>query len=111
MKKHYRHGGRHAPVQGLLKLATLARLCASASRVRWAGGYVSLRRVVRSLAAHQRERCVVILEYEVHGEILSSGARYDNRLISVATTENRKIVHWRDHMDSLTAWTALNATP
>lgn len=54
---------------------------------------------------------VVILEYEVHGEILSSGARYDNRLISVATTENRKIVHWRDHMDSLTAWTALNATP
>lgn len=51
---------------------------------------------------------VVILEYEVHGRILSSGARYNNRLISVVTIENRKIVHWRDYMDSLAAWTALN---
>jgi ketosteroid isomerase-like protein len=51
---------------------------------------------------------VVILEYEVHGKILSSGAFYDNRLISVVTIENRKIVHWRDYMDSLAAWTALN---
>jgi uncharacterized protein len=39
---------------------------------------------------------VVILEYEVHGRILSSGAPYDNRLISIITIENRKIVHWRD---------------
>ena len=30
---------------------------------------------------------VVILEYEVHGKILSSGALYDNRLISVITIE------------------------
>jgi uncharacterized protein len=53
---------------------------------------------------------VVILEYEVHGKILSSGAPYDNRLISVVTIENRKIVHWRDYMDSLAAWTALNSS-
>ena len=52
---------------------------------------------------------VVILEYEVHGKILSSGAPYDNRLISVITIENRKIVHWRDYMDSLAAWTTLNS--
>jgi uncharacterized protein len=51
---------------------------------------------------------VVILEYEVHGKILSSDAAYDNRFISVITIENRKIVHWRDYMDSLAAWTALN---
>ena len=51
---------------------------------------------------------VVILEYEVHGRILSSGAPYENRLISVVTIENRKIIHWRDYMDSLAAWTALN---
>jgi ketosteroid isomerase-like protein len=51
---------------------------------------------------------VVILEYEVHGTILSSGARYDNRLVSVVTIENRKVIHWRDYMDSLAAWTALN---
>jgi hypothetical protein len=36
---------------------------------------------------------VVNLEHEVHGTILSSGARYDNRLISVVTIENRKIIH------------------
>jgi uncharacterized protein len=52
---------------------------------------------------------VVILEYEVHGRILSSGASYDNRFISVVTIENRKIIHWRDYMDSLAAWTALNS--
>jgi uncharacterized protein len=53
---------------------------------------------------------VVILEYEVHGKILATGAPYDNRLISVVTIGNRKIVHWRDYMDSLAAWTALNST-
>ena len=52
---------------------------------------------------------VVILEYEVHGKILSSGAPYDNRLISVITIENRKIIHLRDYMDSLAAWAALNS--
>jgi ketosteroid isomerase-like protein len=54
------------------------------------------------------DRRVVILEYEVHGKILRTGAPYDNRLISVVTIENRKIVHWRDYMDSLAAWKALN---
>ena len=52
---------------------------------------------------------VVILEYEVHGKILSTGMPYDNRFISVVTLENRKIVCWRDYMDSLAAWTALNS--
>jgi ketosteroid isomerase-like protein len=52
---------------------------------------------------------VVILEYEVHGKILSTGAPYDNGLISVVTIEKRKIAHWRDYMDSLAAWTALNS--
>jgi ketosteroid isomerase-like protein len=64
-----------------------------------------------ALVVHRTQNSrVVILEYEVHGEILSSGARYDNRLISVVTIENRKIVHWRDYMDSLAAWTALNSS-
>jgi ketosteroid isomerase-like protein len=54
---------------------------------------------------------VVILEYEVHGKILATGTPYDNRFVSVVTIENRKIVHWRDYMDSLAAWTALNKLP
>jgi ketosteroid isomerase-like protein len=62
-----------------------------------------------ALVVHRsQDRRVVILEYEVHGKVLSSGAPYDNRLISVIKIENRKIVHWRDYMDSLAAWTALN---
>jgi uncharacterized protein len=50
---------------------------------------------------------VVILEYDVHGKIIRTGAPYDNRFISVVTIGDRKIVHWRDYMDSLTAMTAL----
>jgi uncharacterized protein len=61
-----------------------------------------------SVARPNQDRRVVILEYEVHGKILKTGVPYDNRLISVITIENRKIVHWRDYMDSLAAWTALN---
>jgi ketosteroid isomerase-like protein len=51
---------------------------------------------------------VVILEYEVHGRILANNAVYDNRFVSIATIEDRKIVRWRDYMDSLAAWTAMN---
>src|SRR5262245_29540296 len=51
---------------------------------------------------------VVILEYEVHGRIVATGVPYDNRFISVITIENKKIVHWRDYMDSLAAWMALH---
>ena len=39
---------------------------------------------------------VVTLEYEVHGRILKTGAAYDNRFVSIAFIENRKIVRWRD---------------
>jgi uncharacterized protein len=51
---------------------------------------------------------VVILEYEVHGTIRATGKPYDNRFVSIITIENRKVVRWRDYMDSLAAWTALN---
>jgi uncharacterized protein len=55
-----------------------------------------------------RDARVVILEYEVHGKVLATGAPYDNRFVSIITIQDRKIVHWRDYMDSLAAWTALN---
>ena len=62
-----------------------------------------------ALVVHRsQDTRVVILEYEVHGTIVSSGGPYENRLISVITIENRKIVRWIDYMDSLAAWTALN---
>jgi ketosteroid isomerase-like protein len=46
-------------------------------------------------------------DYEVHGKILTTGVDFQNRFVSIVYIENRKIVHWRDYMDSLAAWTAL----
>lgn len=50
-----------------------------------------------------------VIEYEVQGTILATGAKYNNRFCSVIKLENRKIAHWRDYMDSLAAWNALTA--
>ena len=62
------------------------------------------------LIAHKAEGGhIVVLEYEVHGTILATSARYDNRFCSIIKIENRKITHWRDYMDSLAAWNALTA--
>jgi ketosteroid isomerase-like protein len=62
-----------------------------------------------SLIVHpSRDGRTVVIEYDVHGTIRRTGGAYENRLISVVIIENRKIVYWRDYMDSLAAWTALN---
>ena len=62
-----------------------------------------------TLVVHKADASrVVIVEYEVHGTILATGTPYDNRFASIATIANRKIVRWRDYMDSLAAWRALN---
>jgi uncharacterized protein len=39
---------------------------------------------------------VVVIEYEVHGTIVATGVKYDNRFYSMIKIESRKIVHWRD---------------
>jgi uncharacterized protein len=52
---------------------------------------------------------VVVLEYEVHGTVLATRVKYNNRFCSIIKIENRKIAHWRDYMDSLAAWNALTA--
>jgi len=52
---------------------------------------------------------VVVIEYEVHGTILASGVKYNNRFCSIIRIEDRRIAHWRDYMDSLAAWNALTA--
>jgi len=62
-----------------------------------------------ALVVHKsQDSRVVIIEYDVHGKVVASGKNYDNRFISVVTIENRKIVHWRDYMDSLAAMTAIS---
>jgi ketosteroid isomerase-like protein len=44
---------------------------------------------------------IIILEYEVHGAVPSTGKAYDNRFCSIVTIKDQKITHWRDYMDSL----------
>ncbi len=50
---------------------------------------------------------VVVMEYEVHGIILATAVKYNNRFCSIVKIDNRKVRHWRDYMDSLAAWNAL----
>jgi len=52
---------------------------------------------------------VVVIEYDIHGTILATGAKYENRFCSIIEVGNRKITHWRDYMDSHAAWSALMA--
>jgi ketosteroid isomerase-like protein len=53
---------------------------------------------------------VVVIEYEIHGTILATGTKYENRFCSIIELGKRKITHWRDYMDSHAAWNALTAS-
>ena len=55
-----------------------------------------------------RDGRVVVLEYEVFGRVVRTDATYENRFVSIVTIENRKVVLWRDYMDSLAAMRALS---
>jgi uncharacterized protein len=62
------------------------------------------------LIVHKAENGqVVVIEYEVHGAVIATGVKYNNRFASIIKLENRKIAHWRDYMDSLAAWNALTS--
>jgi ketosteroid isomerase-like protein len=52
------------------------------------------------------EQSVVVLEYTMHGTVVSTGAPYLNRFISVIAIKDRKIVHWRDYLDPLAVFAA-----
>ena len=76
-------------------------------------GYVGSVRLLsadRLIANRADNGRVVVIEYEVHGTILATGAKYENRFCSIIEIEGRKIAHWRDYMDSLAAWKALTAS-
>lgn len=73
-------------------------------------GYVSIigLQAADNLVVHTTDAGhVVVIEYEVHGTVLATGTKYDNRFCSIIHLANRKIAHWRDYMDSHTAWKAL----
>lgn len=63
------------------------------------------------LIVHKTEDVHFVIEYEVHGTILATSVKYNNRFCSIICIKNRKITRWRDYMDSLAAWNALRAPP
>jgi ketosteroid isomerase-like protein len=75
------------------------------------GNSIRLRSADKLAVHHAGNGNVVILEYEVHGTVLATDGPYDNRFVSIITVADRKIGHWRDYMDSLAAWNALNPRP
>jgi len=73
------------------------------------GDYIKLQSADHLIAHKTDNGRVVVIEYEVHGTIIATGVKYNNRFCSIIKIENRKIAHWRDYMDSLAAWNALTA--
>ena len=75
----------------------------------WFGGYSMVLHSADNLIVHKITGSgVVILEYEVHGVAPSTGKPYNNRFCSIITMKDRKIIHWRDSMDSLAVMLVLS---
>jgi ketosteroid isomerase-like protein len=49
----------------------------------------------------------VVLEYASQGKVVVTGYPYSNRYISVITLKDRKVSHWRDYLDPLRVFAAL----
>jgi ketosteroid isomerase-like protein len=49
----------------------------------------------------------LILEYASQGKVVATGYPYSNRYISVITLKDRKVSHWRDYLDPLRVFAAL----
>ncbi len=71
------------------------------------GDYITLRAADNLVVHKADEGQVVVIEYEVHGTVVATGADYDNRFASIIELKDRRISHWRDYVDSLAAWNAL----
>ncbi len=76
----------------------------------WFSGYdIELQSAGDLRVYRDNDQGVLTLEYAVHGVVPETGKAYDNRFCSVVTVQDRKVVYWRDYMDSLAAVQALTA--
>jgi ketosteroid isomerase-like protein len=53
----------------------------------------------------------VVLEYSSSGGVVANGYPYSNRYISVVTIKDRKVSGWRDYLDPLRVFAALEGRP
>ena len=52
----------------------------------------------------------VVLEYASQGKVVATGYPYSNRYFSAITLKDRKVSHWRDYLDPLRVFAALEGT-
>jgi len=60
---------------------------------------------------HSPSTSTVVLEYSSEGKVVTTGYPYGNRYISVVTIKDRKVTQWRDYLDPLRAFAALDDRP
>jgi uncharacterized protein len=53
----------------------------------------------------------VVLEYSSQGKVVATGYPFSNRYISVAVIKDRKVSQWRDYLDPLRVFAALEGRP
>lgn len=51
----------------------------------------------------------VVLEYASEGEVVATGYPYSNNYVSVITLRDRKVSHWRDYLDPLRVFAAVES--
>jgi len=71
------------------------------------GQVLTLNRCFDLAVHHDRETGTVVLEYASEGQVVATGAAYNNRYISVLTIEQRKVTRWRDYLDPVAVFDAL----
>ncbi len=87
------------------------RIEGRAAYMDWFGGYTNILHSADNLRVYksQQPKGAIILEYEVHGIVPQTRKVYDNHFCSIITIKDRKIIHWRDYMDTLAVM--LSVTP
>jgi len=60
---------------------------------------------------HSPSTSSVVLEYSSEGRVVATGEPYGNRYISVAVIKDRKVVLWRDYLDPLRVFAAVEGRP
>ena len=60
---------------------------------------------------HSPSTSTVVLEYSAEGRVVATGYPYGNRYISVVTIKDRKVTQWRDYLDPLRVFAALDDRP
>jgi ketosteroid isomerase-like protein len=60
---------------------------------------------------HSPSASSVVLEYSSEGKVVPTGQPYGNRYISVVIIKDRRVTEWRDYLDPLRVFAALEGRP